>query len=127
MWVVDTSVWIEWLLDSPEGQAVARHLPLAGDWIVPTMVQYELVIWARRESITNGSPKRILAFSDELMVIDLTTEIAVKAATLSALHSLASVDAIIYATAIAQRAQLLTCDAHFKDLPDVVYITKKSH
>lgn len=125
MRVVDTSAWIEWLLDSPTGRSLAQYLPSVSDWVLPTIVQFELIKWARRETITQRSPKRILAFSTELVVIDLTTEIAVKAATLSASHGLASADAIIYATATLQGAELLTCDAHFKDLPNVVYISKK--
>jgi len=33
-------------------------------------------------------------------------------------------DAIIYATAIDNGADLLTCDAHFAKLPRVVYFAK---
>ena len=33
-------------------------------------------------------------------------------------------DAIIFATANAMRADLLTCDAHFAKLPRVVYVPK---
>ena len=35
-------------------------------------------------------------------------------------------DAIIYATALAMGADLLTCDAHFAKLPRVVYLAKGS-
>lgn len=35
-----------------------------------------------------------------------------------------SVDAIVYATALAYGADLLTCDAHFEGLPDVVFFRK---
>jgi len=33
-------------------------------------------------------------------------------------------DAVIYATAIEHNADVLTCDAHFADLPGVVYFPK---
>ena len=33
-------------------------------------------------------------------------------------------DAIIYATAVAAGADLLTCDAHFAKLPRVIYVAK---
>jgi predicted nucleic acid-binding protein len=39
-------------------------------------------------------------------------------------HSLAMADAIIYATAMKHGADLLTCDAHFASLPDVVYFAR---
>lgn len=37
---------------------------------------------------------------------------------------LATADAIVYATARNQGAELLTCDAHFKGLPDVALFAK---
>lgn len=45
MRLVDTSAWIEWLIDSPTGRAVAPHLPDQAEWLVPTMVQLELAKW----------------------------------------------------------------------------------
>ena len=39
-------------------------------------------------------------------------------------HKLATADAIIYATAEHHDADILTCDAHFKDLDRVIYIDK---
>jgi predicted nucleic acid-binding protein len=54
----------------------------------------------------------------------LDTAIALLAAELHREYRLAIADAIVYATARHQDAQLLTCDAHFKGLPDVVLFTK---
>jgi predicted nucleic acid-binding protein len=39
-------------------------------------------------------------------------------------HKLATADAIIYATALASGADLLTCDRHFAALPEVRYVAK---
>jgi predicted nucleic acid-binding protein len=127
MRVVDTSAWIEWLLDSPTGRLVGEQLPPSEAWIVPTIVQFELVKWARREASPERSAKSILAFSRDLIVSELTTEVAVRAASLSVTSGLASADAIIYATALMKGADLLTSDAHFKDLPAVVYLPKKAN
>ena len=40
--------------------------------------------------------------------------------------ALATADAIVYATAVKHGAELLTCDAHFKDLPGVVLLPKSA-
>ena len=40
-------------------------------------------------------------------------------------ETLATADAIVYATALYKGAQLLTCDAHFEHLPKVVFWSKK--
>jgi predicted nucleic acid-binding protein len=123
MRVVDTSVWIEWIVGSPLGETLALELPRNDQWIVPTIVQYELSRWLARE-MSDAAAARAIAFSKELVVAPLTTDIATKAAAYAKLHGLATADAIIFATAKDARADLLTCDAHFAELPGVTYVTK---
>ena len=57
-------------------------------------------------------------------MVPLDTEIALAAAESCREHKLATADAIIFATARAQGAMLLTCDAHFEGLPGVTLIEK---
>ena len=123
MRVVDTSAWIEWLAASAMDKTIIPLLPSNTDWLVPTMVQYELAKWAAR---THGDDhgNRVLAFTGMRRVALLTTPIAVAAAEIGREHGLAAADAIIYATALRHGADLLTCDVHFKDLPQVVYVPK---
>jgi len=121
--IVDTSAWIEWLIDSATGGRVSEHLPERADWLVPTMVQLELAKWLTRE---DGEDKadQVIAFTQVCHVVPLDTEIALVAAEACRAHKLATVDAIIFATARAQGATLLTCDTHFGGLPDVILIEK---
>ena len=123
MRVVDTSVWIEWIVGSPLGKTLTLELPSNDQWIVPTIVQYELSRWLARE-MSDAAAARAIAFSTELVVAPLTTDIATKAAAYAKVHSLATADAIIFATAKDARADLLTCDAHFAELPGVTYVKK---
>jgi predicted nucleic acid-binding protein len=62
-----------------------------------------------------------MAYTTRCVVIGLDTSIALKAARLSIDTKLTMADAIIYATALHVGADLLTCDAHFKNLDRVVY------
>ena len=123
MCVVDTSAWIEWLEGSHLGIAIGNRLPPFGEWLVPTVVQLELSKWAGREA-GPGKAEQIIAFSTTCLVIDLTTAIALSAAELCSAYKWATADAIIYATAQAYEADLLTCDRHFKNLPGVRYLPK---
>ncbi len=123
MRVVDTSAWIEWIVGSTVGETLAPELPTNDQWVVPTIVQYELSRWLARE-MSDAAAARAIAFSAELVVAPLTTDIATKAAAYAKVHGLATADAIIFATAADARADLLTCDAHFAKLPSVVYIAK---
>jgi predicted nucleic acid-binding protein len=123
MRVVDTSAWIEWIVGSPLGETLALELPRNDQWVVPTIVQYELWRWLARE-MSDQAAARAVAFSKELVVAPLTTDIATKAAAYAKVHGLATADAIIFATAKDARADLLTCDAHFAELPGVTYFKK---
>ena len=123
MRVVDTSAWIEWILGSETGVNVADELPPDDQWVVPTIVQYELARWLTRE-MSAAVAASTIAFSTELVVRFLDTEVATKAVDYANRYGLAMADLIIYATAIDTGADLLTCDAHFAELPQVVYFAK---
>lgn len=124
MRVVDTSAWIEHFVGSPVGQSVTAELPDRAEWLVPTIVQLELAKWLARES-DDDAAERVIAFTETCVIVDLDTAIALSAAELGARYGLAVADAIVYATALAHDADLLTCDAHFTDLPGVRYLAKR--
>ena len=123
MRLVDTSAWIEWLMDTPTGKAISPLIPAQGDWLTPTIVQLELAKWLARE-LGEDRADQVIAFSQMCHVAPLDTKIALAAAELSARHKLATADAIVYATALAHDADLLTCDAHFEGLAGVRYVPK---
>ncbi len=123
MRVVDTSAWLEWLSDSTVGRRVGRELPQTEAWIVPTIVQYELARCLARE-VSEDAADDTIAFSTRCVVTPLDTRLAVQAAEIARDRALAMADAIIYATAMDNGADLLTCDAHFAELPHVVYFAK---
>ena len=123
MVLVDTSVWIEWLIGSPTGEALSERLPQQSEWLVPTMVQLELAKWLTRE-VGEDKADQVIAFTQVCQVVPLDTEIALAAADACRTHKLATTDAIIFATAQARGATLLTCDAHFDGLPGVEFLPK---
>ena len=123
MRVVDTSVWIEWLIGSPLGRRLAKEIPERAECIVPTIVQLELAKWLLRESGEDRADQ-VIAYTQKCIVVPLDTPLALLAAELHRQHKLAAADAIVYATAQARGAELLTCDAHFDKLPAVAYFRK---
>lgn len=123
--VVDTSAWIEWLTGSALGQQLGAHIPDKSQCIVPTIVQLELSKWMVRE-VGEEQADQVIAYTQKCTVVPLDTTVALLAADLHREHKLATADAIVYATAQYQRAELLTCDAHFKGLPGVVFFSKKA-
>lgn len=123
MRLVDTSAWIEWLIGSSVGMALAGELPGRAEWLVPTIVQLELAKWLTRE-VGEDKADQVIAFTQTCRVADLDTAIALSAAELCLRQKLATADAIIYATARAHSADLLTCDRHFAGLPGVRFVAK---
>lgn len=124
MRLVDTSALIEWLIASPTGESIADEMPGQENWLVPTIVQLEIAKWLTRE-VGEEKADQVIAFTSLCHVAPLDTKIALAAADICARHELATADAIVYATALSCDADLLTCDAHFKGLPQVLYVPKK--
>ncbi|MCP5230196.1 type II toxin-antitoxin system VapC family toxin [Accumulibacter sp.] len=122
--VVDTSAWIEWLVGGALGRTLEAELPDKPQCIVPTIVQLELRKWLSRE-LAEDQADQVIAYTQKCRVLPLDTAIALLAADLHRQYKLATADAIVYATARQQDAELLTCDAHFDGLPDVVLFGKK--
>ena len=123
MKVIDTSAWIEWFSDSPLGRRLKRTFPVRTACVVPTIVQLELAKWLLREAGEEAAD-RTIAYTQKCVVVPLDTEIALLAADLHQAHKLATADAIVYATASACGANVITCDADFKHLPHVSYHAK---
>jgi predicted nucleic acid-binding protein len=76
--------------------------------------------------VSDDAADDTIAFSAQCVVASLSTQLAVQAAEIAKDHALAMADAIIYATAVAMGADLLTCDAHFAKLPRIVYLARRS-
>lgn len=123
MVLVDTCGWIEWLTDSPLAETYAPYLDAADDLLVPTLVQHELYKWLSRERDTPSALSAIAA-TRSAKVLPLDTSLALLAADVAREFRLATADAIIYATARQHDAKLITSDAHFSNLPDVVFLAK---
>jgi predicted nucleic acid-binding protein len=123
MRAIDTSAWIEWLVGSALGKKLSKEFPDKSRCIVPTIVQLELSKWLVRE-IGEEQADQVIAYTQKCTVVPLDTAIALLAAELHREHKLATADAIVYATARQQGADLLTCDEHFNGLPDALFFPK---
>ena len=123
MRLVDTSAWIEWFIDSPLASDLSDQIPDQPECLVPTMVQHELRKWFLRERGEDMADE-VIAFTALCVVVPLDTRLALEAAEVARQHGLATADAIIYATALAAGAELVTCDAHFTGFPGVILFPK---
>ncbi len=121
--VVDTCGWIEWLTD---GVLVTAFEPWLNDLeqvYVPTVIQFELYKWVKRER-SEDRALEVVALTEQGNVLPLNTAISLLAADLALEHKLSFADAVIYATARYADVVLVTADDHFKDLSHVIYFDK---
>ncbi len=112
--LLDSSGWIEFFTGGPLADRYATYLTSRHDIITPTIVLYEVYKKIKRE---RGEETAIL-FSGRLhatQVVQLTESIAYLAADMSLRYGLAMADAIVYATARDQSAEVVTGDADLKD------------
>ena len=119
--VLDSSGWIEFFTGGPLAERYAAYLSPRYQLITPTIILYEVYKKIKRER----GEETALLFAGRLNsthVVQLTESIALLAADVSLRHGLAMADAIVYATAKDQEAEVVTGDADLKDLPRVVYI-----
>ena len=119
--LLDSSGWIEFFTGGPLADRYATYLTPRYQVITPTIVLYEVYKKIKRER----GEETALLFAGRLSatrVIQLTESIALLAADVSLRHGLAMADAIVYATAQDQEAEVVTGDADLKDLPGVVYV-----
>jgi len=119
--VLDSSGWIEFFTGGPLAERYAAYLLPRYQLITPTIVLYEVYKKIKRER----GEETALLFAGRLNsthVVPLTESIALLAADVSLREGLAMADAIVYATAKDQNAEVVTGDADLKDLPGVVYV-----
>ena len=119
--LIDSSGWLEYLTSDEKEALFAPYLESNRRVVVPTVVIFEvrkILLLRKSKAIANEFVGEALGQE----VADLDRNIALAAAELSVRHQLPMADAIIYATALAYKAELVTSDAHFSGLPGVTIL-----
>ena len=115
--LVDSSGWLEYLTGDTKKALFEPYL-VAQDktLIIPTIVIYEVrkVLLSQQQKT---AADKFYSEAVRLTVVPLDEQIAGNAATNSAQLKMSMADAIIYTTAVTKNAQIITSDAHFKDIP----------
>jgi toxin FitB len=121
--VVDSSGWVEFLGGGPKAEAFGKYLENPELVLLPSVVVYEVYKKMLREQ-SQTLAERFLshAFGFQEREIPFDSSLAASAAKVSLAASLPMADAIIYATARAHQAELISSDAHFSGLPGVTVL-----
>jgi predicted nucleic acid-binding protein len=121
--IVDSSGWIEYMGSGPKADSFARYLNFPEYILLPSVIVFEVYKKVSREQGKNLADTFLslaFGFGDRVIAFDL--EFSIMAARVSLETHLPMADAIIYAIAVHYNAQLVTSDAHFANLPGVVFL-----
>ena len=117
LFLVDSSGWIEFLGNGPLADKFAPYFDQEERLIVPVIVLYEVY----KKLVSQGGSTvadRFLSAALRARVMPIDERLALEAARISLDRRLAMADAMIYATALAAGAHLVTSDMHFQGLPE---------
>lgn len=123
--IVDSSGWIEYVVDEANASFFEPAIIDAENLLVPTICLYEVFKRVLQEF---GEERALdtMGIMSLGTIIDLDRQIAIHAAQISNELKLAMADSIILATARAHDATLWTQDEHFKNIEGVRFKEKKS-
>jgi len=117
LFLVDSSGWVEFLGNGPLADKFAPYFDQEERLIVPVIVLYEVY----KKLVSQSGSKvadRFLSAVFRARVMPFDERLALEAARISLDRRLAMADAMIYATALAAGAHLVTSDTHFQGLPE---------
>lgn len=121
--VVDSSGWVEFMGDGAKANSFASYLESPKNLLLPSIIVYEVYKKLVREQGQHLAEIFLSqAFDFRERLIDLTLELSILASRTSLETRLPMADAIVYATAQHHRAQLITSDSHFANLPGVTLV-----
>ncbi len=121
--VVDSSGWIEYLLDTERADLFAPAIEQRDRLLVPVIALYEV-----HKVLTRVLPAGAVVSVLDVMrlgrVLELTDSRAIAAADISLRHRLAMADAVMYSMALEHGATFWTQDVDFQGLPSVTCFPK---
>ena len=123
--LVDTSAWIEYFFGGPNAAYFAAAIEDVDHLLVPVVCLYEVF---KKVNLVADEARafRAVAQMKQGRVIELSEELALRAAAVSLRHQLPMADSVIYATAQAEGAVVWTQDSDFEGLVDVNYREARS-
>jgi predicted nucleic acid-binding protein len=122
--LVDSSGWIEFFTGGANAPRYGSYLEKTSTVITPTIVLYEVYKLVRRERSEEEALVAVAQMHKTRMV-PLSDSLALAAADVSLEFRLAMADSIVYATARAEDAELVTSDADLRNLPGVTFLPKR--
>lgn len=121
--LVDSSGWIEYLLDTERADLFAQPIEQRNTLLVPVIALFEV----HRVLSRKVPPEMVIKCLDVMRmgrVLEITDRRAIAGAEVAIRHSLAMADAMMYSLALEHGATFWTQDADYQGLPGVQWFSK---
>ena len=123
-YLIDTWAWIEFFLETNIGKKIMKILDSEKNQIIISSVNVaEVYKFILREKDLRFAEKALDFMRERSFIIFVSTQIAVESAKLNNQLKIGLGDSLIYATALLNKATLVTEDEHFKKLKNILYIS----
>jgi toxin FitB len=119
LYLVDSSGWLEYLAEDSKAAVFGHYIEAENSLLMPTLVIYEVYKQLAKQRGRTVA-ERFMSQALHYRVIPLDDSIAIAAANASVERRLSTVDSIVYATARAHEAQLVTANTQLRGLPGVI-------
>jgi predicted nucleic acid-binding protein len=130
-YIIDSYAWIEYFRASKYGEVAKEYIESA-DSVTPSIVVAEVSRKLQKEiELGNETPdgrlKRLEFIHATSQVVDLYFELALDAGKIDCemkkkVRDWGLADSIVLCTARSLKGKVVTCDEHFRDLKDVIFI-----
>lgn len=121
--IVDSSGWIEYLLDTERANLFAQPIEQRDQLLVPVIALFEV-----HKVLSRQVPPDVVAQCLDVMrlgrVLEITDRRAIAAANIALRHGLAMADAMMYSLAQELGATFWTQDVDYQGLPGVQWFAK---
>lgn len=121
--LVDSSGWIEYLIDTERADLFAQPIEQRHTLLVPVIALFEV-----HRVLSRKVPAELVAKCLNVMrmgrVLEITDRRAIAASDVAQRHNLAMADAIMYSLALEHGATFWTQDADYQGLPGVQWFPK---
>jgi predicted nucleic acid-binding protein len=121
--LVDSSGWIEYLLDTDRADLFAQPIEQRHTLLVPVIALFEV-----HRVLARKLPPELVAKCLNVMrmgrVLEITDQRAIAAADVALRHRLAMADAMMYSLALEHHATFWTQDADYQGLAGVQWFPK---
>lgn len=119
--LIDSSIWLEYFFNGKCKEIIEQEEML----VISALSIFEIENKLTKEKIESKKIRECMDFIKlKSIVIQVNADIAHKAVEVAIKNKLATVDALIYATALTQNAFLITGDNDFRGLPKVFIVQK---